>query len=204
MKNGTPSQRHEAIFEAHGGERLDARVRGDARLAPVTAELTAHEALGVERLDAPEDLHLLVADRLRVGRDRRLHGEEAHDLEHVVLDHVPDRARLLVELPAPLDTELLGHRDLDTAHVAAVPDRLEERVGEAEEQQVLDGLLAEIMVDPEDRALGKDTMQRLVQRARRRQIPPEGLLDHHAGLCAQPEPPRPTTTVGNALGGIAR
>ena len=105
MKNGTPSQRHEATSRRTAANVSTRESAATPASFAVAAELTAHEALGIERLDAPEDLHLLVADRLAIGRDRRLHGEEPHDLEHVVLDHVADRARLLVELPASRDAE---------------------------------------------------------------------------------------------------
>ena len=82
--------------------------------------------------------------------------QQAEDLQEVVLDDVPDRAGL-VEEGAPVgDVELLGHRDLDAGHVLAPPDRLEERVGEPEVEQVLDRLLAQVVVDPEDRCLAED------------------------------------------------
>ena len=45
---------------------------------------------------------------------------------------------------------------------ARVPQRLEQRVGEAQRQQVLDRLLAEIMVDAEDLLLGEDGGDRVV------------------------------------------
>jgi len=32
--------------------------------------------------------------------------------------------------------------------IAAIPDRLEDRVGEAEEQDILGGFLAQVMVNP--------------------------------------------------------
>ena len=41
----------------------------------------------------------------------------------------------------------LGHGDLHVVDVLAVPERLEDAVGEAQHQQVLHRLLAEIMVD---------------------------------------------------------
>ena len=44
------------------------------------------------------------------------------------------------------------------------------RVGEPEVQQVLDGLLAEVVIDPEDRLLGKE----LVEDARRARAPRRG------------------------------
>ena len=35
-------------------------------------------------------------------------------------------------------------------HVLAPPDRLEKRIGEAEDEEVLHGLLSQVVVDPED------------------------------------------------------
>ena len=57
---------------------------------------------------------------------------------------------LLVEGAAALDAEVLGHGDLDVVHVATVPDRLEDAVGEAEDEQVADGVLAQVVVDAVD------------------------------------------------------
>jgi hypothetical protein len=54
----------------------------------------------------------------------------------------------------------LGHGDLHVVDVEAVPDRLVNRVGETEIDQVLHRLLAEIMVDAEDVALGEGALQR--------------------------------------------
>ena len=65
-------------------------------------------------------------------------------------DHVAEGARLLVEAGAARDRQRLGHVDLDVVDVVAVPDRLEEAVREAQREDVLDGLLAEEVVDPED------------------------------------------------------
>ncbi len=168
--------------QTDGGEGLDVRIGRDPRLAPVAGELSADEVLPIERPHAPEGLHLLVADRLVIGREGRLHGEETHDLEQVVLHDVPDRARLVVEFPPTLDAEGLRHRDLHAVDVVAVPDRLEEGVGEAEHCEVLDGPLAEVMVDAEDVRLVERRVERGVERARRLEIPPEGLLDDDARI----------------------
>src|SRR5215211_2480452 len=43
----------------------------------------------------------------------RLHREQRHDLEHVVLNDIADGAGALVEAAATLDAEALGHRHLD-------------------------------------------------------------------------------------------
>ena len=63
------------------------------------------------------------------------------------------RAGRVVELAAPLDADRLGHGDLHVVDVIAVPQRLEDAVGEPEHHDVLDRLLAEIMVDAIDLAL---------------------------------------------------
>src|SRR5204863_845178 len=95
----------------------------------------------------------------------RLHRQQRGDLQRVVLDDVADRADAVVEASAAFDAEALAHRDLDAFDLGAVPERLEERVGEAEVEEVLHSLLAEVMVDAEDRFLGEDVMQRPVERA---------------------------------------
>ena len=68
----------------------------------------------------------------------------------MVRHHVPKGARVLVVAAAVLHAHGLRDRDLHVVDVAPVPDGLEDPVREAEDQQVLDGLLPEVMVDPID------------------------------------------------------
>ena len=100
--------------------------------------------------------------------DRRLHRRQREELEHVVLDHVAQRAGLLVVAAAPLDAERLGDGDLHVVDVAAVPERLEDAVGEAEDQDVLDRLLAEVVVDAVDLRLSRSTACTIAGSARAR------------------------------------
>ena len=85
----------------------------------------------------------------------------------MVLDDVADGAGLLVEGAAVLDPEGLGDRDLDPRDRVAIPDPLEDRVAEAEDQQVLDRLLPQVVVDPVDPLLGEDLVEGGVEPARR-------------------------------------
>ena len=62
----------------------------------------------------------------------------------------------------------------------AIPDRLEQAVGETERHDVLDRVLAEKMVDPEDLILVQSAQDAGVQLARRIEAVAERLLDHHA------------------------
>ena len=138
------------------------------------------------RRDRAQHLDLLVAQRVRLERDRRLHRDEAEQLEQVVLQDVARRAGLLVERAAVLDADRLGHGDLDVVDVAAVPERLEDAVAEAEDQQVADGLLAQVVVDAVDLRLVEDLADLAVEPLRRLEVVPERLLD---------DDPRPAAVV---------
>ena len=125
-----------------------------------------------------DDLGLLGADRVGIEGDRRLHGRQRQQLEHVVGHHVAQRAGLLVELAAPLDADGLRRGDLDMVDVLAVPQRLEQAVGEAQRHDVLHRFLAEEMVHPVDLMLLQRLQDLGIERLGRWQIMPERLLDH--------------------------
>ena len=57
----------------------------------------------------------------------------------------------VVEGAAALDAEVFRHGDLHALDMVAVPERLQERVGEAEEEHVVHRPLAQVVVDAEDR-----------------------------------------------------
>ena len=84
-------------------------------------------------------------------------------LQQVVLEDVAARAGLLVERAAALDAEVLGHGDLHVVDVAPVPERLEDAVAEAEDEQVADRLLAQVVVDAVDLRLVEDAHDRVVE-----------------------------------------
>ena len=112
--------------------------------------------------------------------DRLLHGRQCQQLEQVVLDHVTSRSHAVVVSGTASDPDVLGHGDLHMVHMVRVPQRLEEAVGEAQGQQVLDGLLAQIVVDAEDGIGFEDLLDHLVELSGAGEIMAEGLLDHHA------------------------
>src|SRR5262247_4311803 len=98
----------------------------------------------------------------------------------MVLDDVTDRARLLIKSTPPLDAEVLGHGDLHTLDMVAIPERFQERIGEAEEEQVVHRQLSEVMVDAEDRLLVKRAEQRVVELLRRKKIVAERFFNDDA------------------------
>ena len=60
-----------------------------------------------------------------------------------------------------------------------VPDRFEDQIGEAQHQNVLYGVLAEVVVDPVDLILLEVAVQLQVERFGGVEVPPERLLQHH-------------------------
>src|SRR5579863_8944012 len=98
----------------------------------------------------------------------------------MVLDHIADRASLVVKSSSTLNAKILRHRDLDALHVISVPEGLNKSVGEAECQHIVHGALSEIVVDTKDVGFVEYTEQDPVQFLRRGQIVPKGLLDDDA------------------------
>ncbi len=170
-----------------GGRRLRDVLLVDVGDDPLPAQpallvLAAHRvALEVGgQLDRAQHLGLLGPDRLRVEGDRLLHRGQSQQLQHVVLQHVARSTRRVVEAGPAADADVLGHRDLHRVDEVAVPHRLEHRVGEPQRQQVLDGLLAQVVVDPEDVLGGEDLVHQPVEVLAALQVVAERLLDHDA------------------------
>ena len=139
-------------------------------------------SLACERAHRAQKLGLFVALRIAARTVRRLHRQQRRHLQQVILHDVAQCADRLVKFSAAFDAELLGHRDLHVRHVVAIPDRLEKRVGEAEIVEVLDRLLAQVMIDAKNHLLAKYLMQRPVQRPRGLEVASERLFDDDARL----------------------
>ena len=114
----------------------------------VAVVLAAHVVRRIGRRHRAEQRELRVLQRFRVVAGRRLHRGERDHLHEVVDDDVAQRADGVVEVPAVLDAEVLGHRDLHARDVVAVPDRLDHRVREAQVEELVGAHLPEEVVDP--------------------------------------------------------
>jgi len=97
----------------------------------------------------------------------------------MILDHVAQAAALLIVARACTNAAVLGHGDLHMLDEIPVPQGFEDRIGKPLDEEVLHGLLAEIMVDAEHLRLLKDAGDHAVEFMRRGQIAPERLLDHN-------------------------
>ena len=94
--------------------------------------------------------------------------------------HVLVGAGALVEIGTLIQAQSLGDVDLDVVDEVAVPDRLEQTVGESERQNVLCRLLAEEVVDAEDLPFAERLVHEVVELDGAGQIGAERLLHHDA------------------------
>ena len=98
----------------------------------------------------------------------------------MVLDHVANGAGLIVESAAPLDSEFFRHGDLHALDVVTIPERLHERISEAENHHVVHRPLAQIVVNAKDGGFGEGCMQDAVEFLRRGKIMAEGFFNNDA------------------------
>ena len=174
--------------------RLGGGVRRDALLGSIASDRRADvEAGGVLRAndvgvhalafdpsERSKNVELLVADHVGFERTRRFHRDEREELKHVVLNHVSKRAGLFVIPGARADTFFLRDRNLHMVHVFLVEQRLEDAVRKPQDQDVLDGFLSEVVVDPVDLPLVEHRGNRVVDRPGAFQIATDWLLDDQA------------------------
>src|SRR5437588_8462051 len=95
-------------------------------------------------------------------------------------DHIAQRTRFFVVARTAADAERFGGGDFDVVNVVAIPDRLEDRIAEAKDEYVLDGLFAEIMINAKDLMLVEHRRDLCVQALRRFEIAPERFFDDDA------------------------
>src|SRR5439155_18782056 len=79
-----------------------------------------------------------------------------------------------------------GGGDLNVIDVLTCPDRLEDAVGEAEHEDVLDGLFAEVVIDPEDLVLAEDLLDDAREVHRALEVVPVRLLHYDARPSGRP------------------
>src|ERR1700722_8358505 len=97
----------------------------------------------------------------------------------MVLQHIANSTGFLIKRPSPFDTNRLSSRDLDMVNVVAIPDRLKDAVAEAEDENILNGLLTEIVIDTKDLIFGQHIVNLVVELASRLKISAKRLLDDH-------------------------
>src|SRR3984893_7593974 len=98
----------------------------------------------------------------------------------MVRHHIAQGARLFIERRTVLDTYCFSSGDLYIVDVVPVPHWFEQRITEAENEDVLHCFFAKIMVNPVHRFLVEYAVHHVIQYVRRFQVPPEGLLQNNS------------------------
>ena len=80
----------------------------------------------------------------------------------MVLHHVAQRADAVIIGNPAFKAHRLAHGDLHMVDMARIPQRLEQHVAEAQRDQILHRLLAEIMIDAVNPVFGKQRADHLV------------------------------------------
>jgi hypothetical protein len=88
----------------------------------------------------------------------------------------------IIEGRAIAYAEILGHGDLDAAHMIAVPDRLEHRIGKPRVEQILHRFLAKEVVDAKDVPFREVLPQHAVELLRGCAVVAERLLNHQSRI----------------------
>src|SRR5215472_4826238 len=96
----------------------------------------------------------------------------------MILNHVADRARFVVELPSSGNAEVFRHGNLHALNMVSIPDRLNNRIVEPEVHKALHCTLTQVVVDPENGGFRKDLVDRAVQLSRRGSVATKRFLDN--------------------------
>src|SRR6185312_4793091 len=97
-------------------------------------------------------------------------------LEHMVLKDIAERAGLFVKRAPPFNPQALSNGELDVVDGIAVPYTFEHRVAEAEYEDVLDRLLAKVVVDAKDMGFVEELMDCVRKCYRAAKVVPERLF----------------------------
>ena len=97
----------------------------------------------------------------------------------MILQHVADRTGAVVVIAASFHADGLGDGDLHLLDVPRVPQRLEQGVAEAQGEQVLHAVLAQIVIDAIDAILVEARGDAVVDRDGLGKIVADRLLQHH-------------------------
>ncbi len=74
----------------------------------------------------------------------------------MILKHIPDSTRLLIIASTMFYSHCFRNGNLNMINKSPIPNRLINRIGKAEEKNILYGLLSQVMIDAVDLILIKN------------------------------------------------
>ena len=148
------------------------------------AYLSAHN-FGGDFLARPmtqrsHDLDLFVANAVRAEVRRRLHRHKTEKLQQMILHHIAQRTCAFVISGASPYAERLRRGDLHLIDIVRVPKGREDRVGEAQDKNVLRGFFPEKVVDPVGLFFAEGIVDDAIEFAGRGEIGAERLFDDYS------------------------
>jgi hypothetical protein len=146
----------------------------------------SEDVVANQRPDRAQDIHLPIAQVAGVEADRRLHRDQAEQLQEMVLQHVLERPDAVVVAGPTFQRECLVPDDVHLSDVLAVPGGLENTVGQPGAENVLNGRHGQEVVDPVHRVLRDDLSQQQVQLGSLLQVLTEGLFQHDRAALRKP------------------
>ena len=152
----------------------------DYAFAILTAHGSGKYVFRTHGLNRMQNFALFITDGIGAKRNRRFHRGQADELHDVVRHHVAQGAGFVVISAALFHADSFRHRNLDVIDVTSVPDRLEDSVGKAESQNVLNGFFAQVVIDAVDLLFIGHPQQLLVQKPGGLEIMTERFFDDDA------------------------
>src|SRR5215475_9077578 len=102
----------------------------------------------------------------------------------MILDHITQSSSILVVASTGADAFVLSHRNLHMIDVFLIPQWFENGIGKTHDQEILDGFLAEVVIDTKKLALVDDLRQSVINGTGAGQVPAQRLF--HNDTCLRP------------------
>ena len=104
----------------------------------VTTVLSTHRVfiyfIGINGSYRRKQFHFFVSQGVGLKRSRGLDSHQGKQLEHVILDHVPDHTNAIIIFSSMTDIDGLRGRDLNVIDIVTIPYRFDQGVGKAKDQ----------------------------------------------------------------------
>src|SRR4029453_16594386 len=100
----------------------------------------------------------------------------------MILDHITQGSSILVVASTGADAFVLSHRNLHMIDVFLIPQRFEDGIGKAHDQEILDSFLAEVVIDTKKLALVDNLRQSVINGTGTGQVPAPWVFHNYACL----------------------
>src|SRR6266851_6141512 len=98
----------------------------------------------------------------------------------MILDHVTQGSSFFIVASASPNAFVLSHRNLDMIHAFLIPQRFEDGIGKAHNQDILDGFFAKVVIDAKNLAFIDDLHQFVINSAGAGQVSAQWLFHNEA------------------------